>query len=217
MRILSTKILTPEQTERLESEGFIVEQYDALSIDLLHFDIPEEAANCIFSSQNAAKAFVANDNQIKQRSAFCVGEKAALLLEENGQKIEEIGQNAVDLGQKIIKNHQNKSFFYFSGNLRRPELPRLLAEQQVEFHEVPAYETGLHYPTYDQDFDAILYFSPSGVQSFHKQNKQTDYTAVCIGKTTASEALKHTKKTEISLHTTVDGVIDTAITLKKHD
>ena len=211
MKILSTKILTQEQYDRLSQAGFEVDQYDSLSISLLKFDIPEEATHCIFSSQNAAKAFVENDNLIKQRQVYCVGEKAALLLEENGQKVMEIGQNAVDLGQKIVKNHQNLPFFYFSGNLRRPELPKLLAEHQVEFHEVPAYETGLNYPEFEEPFDLVLFFSPSGVQSFHKKNAPNNYVAVCIGDTTESEALKHTSNTVVALHTTVDGVIDAAI------
>ena len=211
MRLLSTKILTPEQLARLNAAGYQVTQYDGLTIDLLSFNIPESAEHCIFSSQNAAKAFVENDEVIKQRNVYCVGEKAALILEENGQKVAEIGQNALDLGEKIIKNHKKESFFYFSGNLRRPELPQLLAQNQIEFHEVPAYETGLNYPEFENPFEVILYFSPSGVQGYHKHNSQFDYTAVCIGHTTESEALQYTKNTSVSLHTTVDGVIDTAI------
>ena len=211
MRLLSTKILTSEQLSRLTTYGYQVTQYDGLTINLLNFHIPEAAEHCIFSSQNAAKAFVENDNVIKQRNVYCVGEKAALILEENGQKVADIGQNALELGEKIIKNHKKESFFYFSGNLRRPELPQLLAQNQIEFHEIPAYETGLNYPEFESPFEVILYFSPSGVQGYHKHNSKSDYTAICIGHTTESEAIKHTKNTSVSLHTTVDGVIDTAI------
>lgn len=211
MKLLSTKILTPAQKQRLSDAGYQVTQYDSLSIALLDFIVPDKAQHCIFSSQNAAKAFAANDNLIKERQVYCVGEKAALLLAENGQKVIEIGQNASELGRKIIKNHKNESFYYFSGNLRRPELPQLLAQNQVEFHEIPAYETQLHYPRFKQEFDLILFFSPSGVQSYNKENSSKNYLAVCIGKTTETEALKQTAKTAIALYTTVDGVIDRAI------
>ncbi|WP_435577406.1 uroporphyrinogen-III synthase [Gilvibacter sp.] len=211
MRLLSTKILTDEQQARLQAAGYDVSHYDSLSIELLTFEIPEQAEHCIFSSQNAAKAFINNDSAIKQRSVYCVGEKAALLLEENGQKVIEIGQNAADLAQKIIKNHKNIPFYYFSGNLRRPEMPQLLAQNQVVFHEVPAYETRLNYPEFEQQFETVLFFSPTGVQSYHKNNNNTNYTAICIGETTRAEALAFTPHTATALHTTVDGVLDAAL------
>lgn len=211
MKLLSTKILSEEQVSRLTQAGFEVSHYDSLTIALLDFEIPEVATHCIFSSQNAAKAFVENNPGIKQYKVYCVGEKAALLLEENGQKVLEIGQNAADLAQKIIKNHKNEQFYYFSGNLRRPELPQMLAQNQVVFHEVPAYETQLKYPAFKIAFETVLYYSPTGVQSYHKNNQNTNYTAICIGETTRSEAIKFTTHTATALHTTVDGVLDAAI------
>lgn len=216
MKLLSTKILAPGEQKRLAQAGFQVSQYDALTITLNKFEIPETAEHCIFTSQNAAQAYLDNVVTNTLCTAYCVGEKAALLLSENGHKIAEIGQNSDDLAQKIVKKHKNQAFFYFSGNLRRPELPLVLTQSQIDFKEVQAYTTRINYKAFETAFDLVLFYSPSGVQSFHKTNKQTDYQAICIGSTTANEASKHTNNYHVALHTTVAGVIDAALKAKAH-
>lgn len=215
MKLLSTKILTPEQFTRLAASGVQIEQYDSLTITLSSFKIPQQTNHCIFTSQNAAQAFLNNLDSNQICTAYCVGERAALLLSQNGHNIAEIGENSANLAQKIIEKHKNQQFLYFSGNLRRPELPLLLTQEQIAFKEIQAYTTHINYKQFNTEFDAILYYSPSGVESFHKHNSQTNYTAVCIGQTTANQAKQYTASYNIALHTTVAGVLDAAIKLNQ--
>ncbi len=213
--LLSTKLLSPQDYDRLIHAGYAVTQYDALSISYNKFSISPEAQHCIFTSQNAAQAYIDNTVENTFCNAYCVGEKAALLLSQHGHKIAEIGQNSVDLAQKLVENHKNKAFFYFSGNLRRPELPLALTQAQIPFTEEQAYTTHINYKEFDTQFGVVLFFSPSGVQSFHKTNLAYNYTAICIGNTTAKEAMLYTDTHQVALHTTVAGVIDAALKVKE--
>ncbi len=53
---------------------------------------------------------------------------------------------------------------------------------------------------FQQDFDGIMFFSPSGVESYLNLNELKTETCFCIGKTTAS-ALKD-KNTSVVIATT---------------
>ena len=56
-------------------------------------------------------------------------------------------------------------------------------------------------------FDAVLFYSPSGVQSFIEDNETNESIAFCIGQTTANEAKKHFSKVEMSSMPTIESVI----------
>jgi uroporphyrinogen-III synthase len=42
-------------------------------------------------------------------------------------------------------------------------------------------------------YDGLLFFSPTGIQSFLSKNDITEEVAFCIGNTTSTEAKKHFK------------------------
>lgn len=211
MRLLSTKILNQEQQQRLTTAGFNLVMYDALTIIPNVFTIPKGQYAGIFTSQNAAQSFLNNGGHLNQIEVFCVGEKAAMLLSQNGQKVVEIAQNSLELGQKILEKHKNREFLYFSGNLRRPELPQLLTENNVRFSEQISYHTQINNFEHSQDFDAVLLYSPSGVKSYFTTHQNNNPIAICIGQTTAQAASQHTNMIQVAIHSTVDGVIDTAL------
>ncbi|MEP2936637.1 MAG: uroporphyrinogen-III synthase [Gilvibacter sp.] len=214
MKLLSTKILSHEQQQRITSAEITLCMYDALTIVPNSFVIPKEDYDAIFTSQNAAQAYLNNGGDLKGRDVFCVGEKAALLLSQNGQKVIEIAPNSLELGDKIIKKHKNRHFLYFSGNLRRPELPQLLTQNRVSFTEQIAYHTHINYFEHGRDFDSILFFSPSGVSSYFLNAQTKNPVAVCIGQTTAQAAKEFTTNIQVAIHSTVDGVIDAALKTK---
>ena len=120
------------------------------------------------------------------KNCFCVGHKTKFILEKNGLKVIEIGQNATELAQKIAKNYKNCVFYYFCGTIRREELPKALKSEKISLFEVKTYKTALKTKKFDQNWDGILFFSPSGVASYISENKdQRNTHAFCIGQTTA--------------------------------
>lgn len=211
--ILSTKILTSAQRTLLNDNGLNVVEYDAILVKSLEFKVPNHIENAIFTSQNAVKSFFESSNTLKNdiKRFFCVGEKTKLLLEENDQKVIKMGVNASELATFIVKEHQNEQFFFFCGNLRRDEIPLALEKAKIDIFEVKTYETELNLINFDQKWDEILFFSPSGVQSFTAKNKIGESCIICIGETTASEAKKHTNNIKIANETTIDSVINEAI------
>lgn len=188
IRILSTKKLQPNQKQFLLNAGFSVVEADFIRITHLPFQLHEIAENIIITSQNAVKALAAHPEvqDVRRKPVFCVGHKTADLLDENGFTVQEIAESAQQLAEIIVGDYPNETFTFFSGNIRRNELPFALLESDIELNEIEVYETEPT-PVKTGKFDGILFFSPSAVQSFLSENKITDETCFCIGNTTANE------------------------------
>jgi uroporphyrinogen-III synthase len=144
-------------------------------------------------------------------NCFCVGERTKALLEENGLKVIKMTEYASELAEYLVKNYKNDAFHFFCGNIRSEEIPSKLKANNISFKEIEVYKTSLNPKRIEREFDAILFFSPSGVRSFTSENKIKNSAAICIGTTTAAEAKKHTENVVISNTTTVESVIAKAV------
>ena len=211
--ILSTKILSPSQKELLLNANLNFVAYNALKIEFLPFTVDENYDYYLFTSQNGVKAFLKNtkSSDVLNKRVLCVGEKTKRLLEHSGLKVVETAQNSLELGEIIAKKYRKSDFLIFSGNLRRHELPDLLKKNNIRYKEVDSYLTHLNFKAFARNFDGILFYSPSGVQSFIRENQLHDSWAFCIGKTTASEAKKYTGQVITANKPTVENVLVQAI------
>lgn len=215
MTILSTKILTSPQKELLLGSGFGLVEYDAISIQLLAVTLEHKfVKNAIVTSKNAVKAILNANLSIE--NCFCVGSKTKEFLLMHGFKVLEAEENALLLAQKISKVHAKEKFTFFCGDLRRDELPRYLKLQSVAFVEIVVYKTMLRAKKFIRDFDCILFFSPSGVESYINSNKAGNAIACCIGTTTATAANQFFDAVVIASKTTIENVIVTAIKQLKY-
>jgi len=61
--------------------------------------------------------------------------------------------------------------------------------------------------TMDADVSGVLFYSPSGIESYLEENT-TDKVAFCIGETTAVEARKHFDKVEVANMPDVESVLE---------
>lgn len=211
--VLSTKKLSLSQTELLLNAGLSLVQYDAIKIEFLPFEVPLEVKNAIITSQNAVRSIL--NSEFKIQNCFCVGQKTKALLEENGFRVIQMAEYAAELADYLVKNHQNDSFHFFCGNIRSDEIPARLKENNIALREIEVYKTTLNPKKFERQFDAILFFSPSGVKSFVAENTLGRSLTVCIGTTTASEAKKHTEKVAIANATSVESVIAKAVKILK--
>ncbi|MEX0997283.1 MAG: uroporphyrinogen-III synthase [Flavobacteriaceae bacterium] len=203
--VVSTKKLSEPQRNLLLQAGIGLVEYDAISVKLLDFDVESTIENAIVTSKNTVKALTEKKVQIK--NCFCVGEKTKALLETNGYEVITITDYGNELAEIIVEKYSDKKFTFFCGNLRRYELPELLQENNVSFTEVEVYKTVLKPKKFERSFGGVLFFSPSGVESFTKENKLENTAAFCIGTTTAAEAEKHTDKIKIATKPTIENVI----------
>lgn len=213
-RVLSTKKLKPGQKELLLNAGISLVEYDAIKIDFPSFEFEyKNVENVIFSSKNAVKAV--SEGNIRFENCFCVGSKTAALAEEAGGKILVRADNSLQLAKRILKYHSNKEFHFFCGNKRRNELPELLKKNNIIFQETEVYKISLDPRRFDSEFDGIMFFSPSAVESFTMENS-LDTKAFCIGQTTAIEAGKHTKDLVVSNSPGIENVIAKVVSALKN-
>jgi uroporphyrinogen-III synthase len=118
---------------------------------------------------------------------------------------------ASDLAEIITLIYANESYTFFSGNLRKDTLPKALAEAGIKFNEIQVYKTSLTPHKIKETVDAILFFSPSGVESYLKENKIKKETCFCIGETTAEALGKITKNIVIANQPSIEDVIEDVI------
>lgn len=209
IRIVSTKKLQPNQKQFLLNADFRLIEADFIQIEFQHFHLNSTFDYLIFTSQNAVLSVLKNENNsfLKDKFCFCVGIKTKHLLEENGFKVEKSFEYAEDLVVFLVENHFDKEFTFFSGNLRKDTIPTAFQKNNIIFEEIEVYKTVLTPHKIDNQFDGILFFSPSAVQSYLKENNISNEVCFCIGTTTAAEIKKDIKNIVIANQPTVENVI----------
>ena len=222
--ILCTKILKPYITQQLVDNDFNVLEHDFIKIDPINnadffTTVNEHPPHFIFTSKNAVRCFVnevsANKLKIKKNSIFCSlsGETQTALLED-GFKPSIIADNAADLAMKIIKEGKIKAAIFLCGDKRKDELPYLLKEASITVKELILYKNILQPKKIKEPFQAILFLSPSALQSFFEQNDLPKTVACfCIGYSTANalKAYKINNKVIISNYPSQQNMIDTVL------
>ncbi|MDQ7916623.1 uroporphyrinogen-III synthase [Mesonia sp. MT50] len=213
--ILSTKKLDKHQEQLMLNANISFVSYDAIRISFYkELLFPQKVENAIVTSKNTWQAI---KDKISIKNAFVVGIKTTQLLQESGIEIIESTDYGKDLAQKICSTHSAKEFHFFCGKQRRDELPTQLKINNISFTETQVYDTLENHREFSQEFDGILFFSPSGVKSFCAVNDIKSATAFCIGTTTAKEAEKYTKNIIIANQPTIENVIVQVVKTYKND
>ncbi len=208
-KVLSTKNLRPDLKKSTEQNSIDLVETEFISIkpiltkekyNEVHKYLLKENVYAIFTSANAIgpfKNYMSQNNvyHMVNWKIFCLSNqtKKALYPYFSERNILETADNALMLAQKII-SHGIKELVFFCGNKRREELPLILKNNGINLHEVIVYET-LETPILiTQPFEAILFFSPSAVNSFFSMN-QISMNTLCfaIGQTTANAIRVYTK------------------------
>lgn len=219
IKILSTKKLSENQKQALLEANFSLIDEDFIETKIKNFLLSKVNDNLIFTSQNAVQSVLQNPKceDLKSKNVFSVGIKTKDLLTENRFKVIAYTGYAADLAAIISLIYNKESYTFFSGNLRRDILPNTLKENDIPFNEIEVYETNLTSKKITQKLDGILFFSPSGVESFLEKNKITNEICFCIGETTA-EALenKNIKNIVIAEKPSVENVITEVVEYYKN-
>jgi uroporphyrinogen-III synthase len=209
-KVLSTKKLDPSLIEQAKENGIDIIEQEFISIKPIWnqetFDriigfVNNNTQNIVVTSANAVDVLNSymnfNDTYlVADWNIFCLSGKTksailnALLLRKN---IVDETSDATKLANKIIAKGV-KEIIFFCSNKRREELPTALKKANIKVHEVVLYETAETPATVDKDFDAVLFFSPSGVQSFFSANELNE-ESICfaIGRTTATSIATFTQ------------------------
>jgi uroporphyrinogen-III synthase len=214
--ILSTKTLSDEQRQVFIDANIDLLEQDFIAIENNNFELNNINQNLIFSSQNAVLSLIEESNweNLKTKNVFCVGIKTKELLEQNEFSVAVYMDYASELAEIITLIYNKESFTFFSGNLRKETLPQALKNAGIKFNEIEVYQTKLapFKISSAEKFDGILFFSPSAVESYLKDNKIKTETCFCIGETTASALKIITKNIIIAQNPTVEDVVEQCLT-----
>ncbi len=211
--VLSTKKLRFHQLERLMAAQCDVVDYDALQIEIQPFSIPKKPNYWVFSSQNAVRSFLANPTaSAHQNPILCVGEKTKSLLEENGQKVIKMAQNMLDLVDFIQKTIKNEHFLHICGNRKLADFAAGMQKAGISYAEVTAYHTHLVSRIQTPEPQGLLFYSPSGVESYLQTNSIGASWCFCIGETTATAVRPLTEHLTVSLNPDADLLVAAAAT-----
>lgn len=200
MKILFTKKLDGNEVLKVLGKEFQPSFLDVISIRFRKTAaFPLNDNSLIFTSVNGVKSFFENqfiphDNFAEKNynKIYCVGKKTKLELRKHGFGVFKMKKNAKELSEFIIENCAKEKFIHFCGNLALDILQKKLPLQNISYKKVVVYDTELIYPTLHEEFDAIAFFSPSGVQSFIKNNPLKFEKIFAIGETTGAEVAKYT-------------------------
>jgi uroporphyrinogen-III synthase len=209
VRVLSTKKLLVNHKQYLLNAGLAVVEADFIAIQYTPFELRDIRQNLLFTSQNAFASFLRNEESAnnKDKAIFCVGSKTKEAIEKAGYTVLASTDYAEELAAIITTNHAAESFTFFSGSMRRDTLPQALANAGIDFNEVEVYKTVLSPHKINSSLNGILFYSPSGIESYLKENNIGSAVCFCIGTTTA-EALKGiTENIVIANKPTVENLI----------
>lgn len=214
IQILSTKVLSNIQKQELKKANIDLVEANFIETQNKPFKIQDINENLIFTSQNAVHSVLSDpkSEELKSKNVFCVGLKTKILLSENGFNVVAYTGYAADLAEIITLIYANESYTFFSGNLRRETLPKALKDAGVKLNEIKVYETTLTPQKINSPVDGILFYSPSGIESYLKDNTIKNEKCFCIGETTAEALEKITKNIIIADQPTVEDVLEDVIT-----
>lgn len=218
-KVYSTKKLSEIQKKILPSSigindsDFIKIRFNRISPKVMK----NEHENVVITSQNGVEAILNSftKEEIDFKNIFCVGRRTKKLIENRIGSVTYVAKNALKLAEYISKKTDIKEVTYFCSNVRLDVLPTYLKANEVDVNEVEAYKTMLSSEKIKDDVAGVLFYSPSGIESYLQENT-TNKIAFCIGETTAKEARKHFEKVEVANLPSAESLLELVNTYYSH-
>lgn len=211
-RILSTKKLSKALKNKLSDAKIELVEKNFIQTKSIDFETSQLNEYLVFTSKEAVKSVLKSDvKNVHSISCFCVGSKTRNFLEKKGFIVLESADYAEELIQIIESKYKTNSFTFFCGNIRRNTIPNFFQQNKIVYNEIVVYETKLKPHQIKEPFDGVLFYSPSGVNSFLKKNSLENKTCFCIGTTTAKALENKIENIIIASQPTVENVITEVI------
>lgn len=195
--IISTRPLTGSLVQEARAHNIVIDdthsfiQTEAVSDSTVHQQLAvlsQQNIVTVFTSMNAVEAVAAHLGNNPHWTIYCIGYATLQLVEKHlpNSPIAGTAPDGEQLAQTIIKDKPSKVHF-FCGDQRREELPTLLKANDIIVEDIMVYKT-IQTPAFvDNNYDGVLFFSPSAVHSFFTLNQpRLEAVHFAIGKTTAA-------------------------------
>ncbi len=209
--IYSTKKLTDDQSLLFHND-VVVDSNDTIKISLNRIPktlVRNEIQNVIITSKNAVEALLTNFSapELQFKNIYCVGRRTKRMVEKRIGKVTHTEANAKKLANYLVEFMDGTEVTYFCSDLRLDDLPNILTKNNITVNEIEAYQTKFDADKVDHNLDGVMFYSPSTVESFLKQNKALGI-AFCIGETTAKSARQYFEDVRVAKVPTVESVIE---------
>lgn len=210
-QVFSTKKLS--EAQRQQFKNVEVDSTDFLKISLNRIPkllLKTKIQNVIITSQNAVEAItqIVPKEELQFTNIYCVGRRTKKLIESKIGKVKHSENYATALANYLVDFIDGTEVTHFCSDIRLDELSTVLESNHIKVNEVEAYKTILDSAKIDSNIEGILFYSPSTVESYLKNNDVDKKVAYCIGDTTAAEARKHFEVVRVAKMPTVESVID---------
>ncbi len=202
IRILSTRPIGTRLIDEAAINNIIIDEISFIETKIIGDEINDrindyikQTITAIFTSMNAVNAVVKHIKQPVNWKIYCIGitTKNTVADHFGNGCIAGTASNADELADVIIKDKIAHAIF-FCGDQRRDEMPEKLKLHDVVIDEVVVYNTIETPVLINKEYDGILFFSPSAVQSFFSVNKISEETKLfAIGSTTAKAIQQYNK------------------------
>ncbi len=217
-RIVSTKRLATELVEQLDRAGILHEQHDFIQTII---QVPDKINSqqiqkfIVLTSKSAVNAWIAivvkHGINVSDYPVFCIDQATKKEVIAQNLTIQGEAKDSASLAGVIIQDSSIKSVTYICSNIRRDELPSRLKAKGIEVNEITGYHTQPTPLKINSTSQAVLFFSPSGVDSFLSLNGVSD-VCFCIGDATAAHATaKGFKNVQVAELSTPESVIKKVI------
>jgi uroporphyrinogen-III synthase len=195
-QLLSTAVLNQSLVTKAEENGVVLDSMPFICVNnITDAALQEEteklcsmAVTAVFTSVNAVKAISKHVYITKPNwEIYCIGNatKNALLDYFHVSAIKGVANDAGALAHVVSQNKVDEVVF-FCGDKRMDTLPEILLKCGVRVREIVVYRSTETPQVVSKDYDGILFFSPSGVESFFSVNKIKASTVLfAVGETTA--------------------------------
>jgi uroporphyrinogen-III synthase len=196
VKILSTKTLSDQLIQMAMANGVDIDIEPFISIEpvspveikkhLMSWSGKE--ANFVFTSGNAVEASKDLDISTIKWNIFTLEGNTKSAVEQSflPENIKLTAPNAKELADKIVAMGDINEIVFCCGDRRRDELPELLRSTGIAVNEIICYQTVLTPVKLEKEYQGILFFSPSAVESYLMTNELKENTVIfSIGDTTA--------------------------------
>lgn len=188
-KVLLTKELNKEQEALAYDYGLDVVEHPFIKVTLEYDTVePPHADVWILTSSNAARYLSANladiPRELYPEKVVCIGPATAEHIKNIGRAIEMPSYGTAENVVDLVKSLGARSAVFFSGNLRSNTIPEGL-QDELDFTELQVYQTELLDEKLGMSqFEAVAFFSPSGVRGFAQSNELTNQKVIAVGTVT---------------------------------
>jgi uroporphyrinogen-III synthase len=223
-RVLCTRPLKSSLIAAARENGVDISAHAFIAIKPLQEqalinDLPNATGRTlVFTSNNAVeilhRQYLAG-KQLQKPQVCCISGKTkqAVLEAFPDSIIAAAAPYGKELAAAIIQLQSIHEVSFFCGSQRRNDLPDALKNAGITVHEYVVYETVATPVVAAEDYDGVMFFSPSAVNSYFSVNTLPPAT-VCfaIGHTTAAVVKEHTgNKIITSAGTDEQSMVQTAV------